>query len=233
MYRLKQLLFLLLVLVAAMLVGSATSRCYGYTFNGTVLYDNTASRGRYPGYRETFSGGVELDSGEMCFRNPSTQREFADFGTVFENSFSQGGVNYYYALSEAPDGRSKMGLIWWSEPVSLKVPLSNGDDYFQQVYGLAFSFEGALLYTPAQMIAMRLDTYLQTGFLPELYNTGQHSLYVTGCQLSAGRAFFGLLESPLPAAAEKGSPVPLPPAGWLLGSGMLALFGWRKKREWW
>ena len=202
-----------------------------FTFNGNVLYDSSSSWGRYPGYNDSFSGTVDLENGLLNFENLSTGSRFDDFGEVTGGFFTQGGIDYYYALSSGSDGRSQMGVIWWSQPVNLYAGSLTGNNYFRGVSGLAFYLEGPMLYTPAQMIAMRLQSYLETGVLPSLYDDRWNTLYMTGCRLDSGRAFFGLLESELPVQNQDSSAVPLPPSVWLLGSGVFGFLALRRKQK--
>ncbi|RLB69256.1 MAG: hypothetical protein DRH07_11085 [Deltaproteobacteria bacterium] len=199
---------------------------FTYDFSGTVLYDNKASNYVRPGFLDAFTGTLEL-SDTLMFVNSSAETTYEDFGVVTGGSFNQGGQDFFYALSKGDSDHSQMGMVWWSNPKSFRV----GYKYFNNVYGLTFYLDGSLLYTPAQLVSMRLANYLVDGYLPT-FTGGSSTLYYTGCSLAAGTAFLGIIETPfvkMDDPAGDSSAVPLPASLWFLGSGLLFLMRYRKQ----
>ena len=198
---------------------------FSYDFSGTVLYDSAASNYVRPGFGDAFTGTLEL-SDTLVFVNSRADTIYEDFGTVSGGNFSQDGQDFFYALSQGDSDRSQMGMIWWSNPKSFRV----GQKYFNNIYGLTFYLDGSLLYTPAQLVAMRLSDYLADGYLPT-FTGGSSTLHYLGCGLASGTAFLGIIETPFvktKSTAEDPSAVPLPASLWFLGSGLVFLLRYRK-----
>jgi hypothetical protein len=158
--------------------------------------------------------------------NSRAETTYEDFGVVTGDSFNQGGHDFFYALSQGDSDHSQMGMVWWSNPKTFRV----GQIYFKSVYGLTFYLDGSMLYTPAQLVSMRLADYLVDGYLPT-FTGGSSTLYYTGCTLAAGTAFLGIIETPfvkMKDPEDSSSAVPLPASLWFLGSGLLFLMRYRK-----
>ncbi len=208
-----------------LLLGPQVAEAFSYDFSGTVLYDSRASNYVRPGYGDAFTGTLELND-TLVFVNNSAETTYDDFGTVAGGNFSQGGQDFFYALSQGDSDHSQMGMVWWSNPKSFRV----GQKYFNNVYGLTFYLDGSLLYTPAQLVALRLSDYLADGYLPT-FTGGGTTLHYLGCCLATGTAFLGIIETPFikknDVAADP-SAVPLPASLWFLGSGLLFLMRYRK-----
>jgi len=198
---------------------------FSYDFSGTVLYDSKASNYIRPGFGDAFTGTLELGD-TLIFINSSAETSYEDFGVVTGGNFSQGGQDFFFALSQGDSDHSQMGMVWWSNPKSFRVR----GEYYKNVYGLTFYLDGSLLYTPAQLVSMRLSDYLANGYLPT-FTGGSSTLHYTGCSLAAGTAFLGIIETPFVKtkdAADDPSEVPLPASLWFLGSGLLFLMRYRK-----
>ena len=198
---------------------------FSYDFSGTVLYDSEASNYVRPGFGDVFTGTLEL-SDTLVFVNGRADTSYEDFGTVSGGNFNQNGQDFFYALSQGNSDHSQMGMIWWSNPKSFRV----GQKYFNNIYGLTFYLDGSLLYTPAQLVAMRLSDYLADGYLPT-FTGGSSTLHYTGCSLASGTAFLGIIETPFvkrKAIVEDPSAVPLPSSLWFLSSGLVFLLRYRK-----
>ena len=211
-------------LILLLLVPSGV-RASSYNFSGTVLYDSQASNYVRPGFGDAFTGTLEL-SDTLIFVNNRTETTYEDFGTVAGGNFSQDGQDFFYALSQGDSDHSQMGMVWWSNPKSFRV----GQKNFNDVYGLTFYLDGSLLYTPAQLVSMRLSEYLADGYLPT-FTGGSSILYYTGCILASGTAFLGIIETPFiekKDVADDPSAVPLPASLWFLGSGLLFLMRFRR-----
>lgn len=214
------------LLLLLLLIAPSGVQAFTYDFSGIVLYDSKASDSRRPGFNDPFTGSLELTD-KLIFINGRTEIGYEDFGTVSGGNFTQGGQNFFYALSQGESHHSQMGVVWWSDPRSFRV----GENFFNNVYGLTFYFDGGLTYTPAQKVSMSLATYLATGYLPT-FAGGGNSLSYSACTLATGTAFFGIIETPFVKTKDVGdddpSAVPLPASLWFLGSGLLFLMRFRK-----
>ena len=215
-------LSLLLLLLPAPHIADA----FSYDFSGTVLYDSRASNSVCPGFGDAFTGTLELND-KLVFVNGRAETTYEDFGTVSGGNFSQDGQDLFYALSRGSSDHSQMGMIWWSKPKSFRI----GQNDFNNIYGLTFYLDGSLLYTPAQLVAMRLSDYLEDGYLPT-FTGGSSVLHYTGCSLASGIAFLGIIETPYinrtGDAADGPAAVPLPASFWFLGIGLLSFLRYRK-----
>ena len=198
---------------------------FSYNFSGTVLYDSKASNYVRPGFGDAFDGTLELND-TLVFVNSRAEITYEDFGTVSGGDFSQDGQDFIYALSQGNSEHSQMGMVWWANPKSFRI----GYKYYNNIYGLTFYLDGSLLYTPAQLVAMRLSDYLADGYLPT-FTGGSSVLPYTGCSLAAGTAFLGIIETPFVKTKDNRdnpSAVPLPASLWFLGSGLIFLLSYRK-----
>jgi len=198
-------------------------QAYSFDFSGTVLFDSKASSNCLPGFGDSFTGSLSLDDDLLNYTNVRRSTSYDDFGGVTGGYFSQGKQDFFYAFSQGEEASSQMGMIWWSDSRNFKI---NGL-HLGNVYGLVFYLEGSTVYTPGQLIALRLTEYMANGFLPTLTGRNQNPHYL-GCQVLDGEAFFGVIQDPF-IAAQSSSAVPLPASVWFLGSGLLFLVRRRKK----
>lgn len=215
----------IMMLLMLLLLTPRVTEAFSYDFSGTVLYDSRASNYVRPGFGDAFTGTVALKE-TLIFVNNRADTTYEDFGTVAGGNFSQGGQDFFYALSQGNSDHSRMGLVWWSDPKSFRVR----GKYYKDVYGLTFYLDGSLLYTPAQLVSMRLSDYLANGYLPT-FTGGGSTLHYTGCRLATGTAFLGIIQTPFvetQGTADDYSAVPLPASLWFLGSGLIFLMRYRK-----
>lgn len=227
---LKQRCLSLLTSLAFFLLLAAPVSAYNFDFSGVVLYDSQKadlgfSFGHSPGRGDQFSGS--LNDENLDFANLMVAgSEYHDFGALQAGAFTQNGLDYYYAFSQGDGVHDRMGMIWWDQPRSFVVT----GKWYEDIYGIAFYLEGSSFYTPAQLIADSLLSYLDKGYLNSLTEGRGNSLHYWGCQISVGTAFLGLLDEPQGLYTEQpSSAVPLPAGFWFLGSGLLFLF--RRRRE--
>ncbi|HDS15339.1 MAG TPA: hypothetical protein ENN66_01725 [Proteobacteria bacterium] len=211
------------VLLAGAFYGAGSVLAYNYDFTGRVLYDSRKNSNSFaPGFNDSFQ--AVLTDGSLTFTSPTAGTEYGDFGSLVQGYFTQGGTDVFFAYSQVEAATSRMGLIWWSAPRNFSI----NNNFFTSVYGLAFYLEGPLQYTPAQLIAMRLQEYLASGYLAGIFDQN-YNPHFTGCNLASGAAFLGLLESPF--IPEPVAAVPLPGAIWLFGGGLSLLLGCRGRKS--
>ncbi len=225
--KLSSLVFLGLCL--ALLMAPQSVLAFSFDFSGTVLFDSKASAGYLPGFGDSFKGSLSMEDDALGFMNTIKSTFYENLGDVTGGYFKQNNQDFFYAFSQGTEATSQMGMIWWSESRNFTI---NGRFFGDVngsggVYGLVFYVEGSTLYTPAQMIAWRVVEYMATGVLPTLTGGTENPHYV-GCQVLAGEAFFGVIQTPF-VADQSSSAVPLPASVWFLGSGFLFLVRRRKR----
>ena len=217
MLTILQGLFLLVLLSPVPALSSTMN------LTGTVLFDREVSAyGRLPGFGDTFTGTILVDEQRMEFSNDKiSDGGYESFSTFSGGFFEYDGHKYFYALSQGEGHNERMGVLWWADPLTVKAH----NRVFENVYGLAFYMKGSSTYTPALMLALNLQGYLESGRLgPVLGNNGE--LYLNGCLSADNEAFLALIDSPLVFeksnnARDNVSAVPLPASFWLMACGLL------------
>ncbi len=218
-------LMLLAVVFLLLLLTPKGVQAFSFDFSGTVLYDSQAAGSFCPGIGSDFEGSLALADDSLTFFNTGAETFYQDFGAVSGGYFNQGEEEFFYAFSQGDTATSQMGMIWWSDPKSFRVM----DRYINNVYGLVFYLDGALLHTPTQLVAWRLADYFASGYLPT-FTGGGSTLHYVGCGVASGTAFLGIIETPFVVnQSANNSAVPLPASLWFLGSGLLFVVRRRKK----
>lgn len=192
---------------------------YNLDFAGTVLYDSQVGSTSGAAFQQKFTGSFFLEPDGLITFNRNLGSAFysnSPSDDFYIGELTQNENIFHYVYSRDSDNPNiRMGLVWWtSQPTSITTHSSRITD----IYGVVFYLNGNN-FTAGNRIANQLEDYI---FQQKTFNIIQGSIPITGCSLSSGEGFLGVITSSS-FATESSLPVPLPSSLLLLICGLIIL----------